>query len=664
MGLRDMLGLNKGADSKLESAFQRPRTPAQAPSNPLTVSPKVAPEPGRTPLTIPVRITGKDSSGRSFSEQTRTLWLEQNRVRIVTVEDVGLGTDIVLESLALGRSDLAKVVWKADIAMPGQPFEIDLELLDIFDSEGDWAADYVRTASEGPPTAEPTPGIQLLQTGPGRLGPLPAAQSPTSEPRPASAPAEDLAPETPSTVSSAEAVKSSEASEAGDMPDASTTTTSVTNPSTAATAAIDIAGPPAADGDPENPSISNATNPDLEDHTEPCRVESESPPLGSSPETQAAVHPVRAVEETEETNECTAEVAREVSRNLDDEAEEGVSRVGSRLDELAQQMEARLEELTDQAQTHWGELRREAETSLASLVEQQENRLSEVTAAIQNLRPSSNVLSGQREPDGNGRAALMTSPQDLDEFARQIEDRIWRRLEGRAESAVKQVMERLEGSRTAARNVEEESLPETYRQGTYAGTLDLRRLARKIEDRVVDEIHNAEHSLSLSLTSLDIRLKALAKTPGPNLLAESVVKQESSEDHTAWQAREWAMHCARTVAAQAPGLWEDLLAEISHLLEQRRIPHASFEAVPPHGLVIHKPTYPAIEMSAELDASAQEVNCVITRTARRGDPPSRSQRRLRFYVDDSGELYLCEGDSILNVQTAARWMLEPLIHER
>lgn len=70
-----------------------------------------APRRQRSVVPIPIAISGVDSEGHSFKEDSHTLVITRNGMMIETIYRLNLGTEVAVENSALGRSSTGRVVW-------------------------------------------------------------------------------------------------------------------------------------------------------------------------------------------------------------------------------------------------------------------------------------------------------------------------------------------------------------------------------------------------------------------------------------------------------------------------------------------------------------------------------------------------------------------------
>lgn len=90
-----------------------------------------APKSSRIAIAIPVNITGKDATGHSFKETTRTVEIDRQGGRILTLHQLAVGASISIENPSLGQTALAKVVNCINRRSRQGPSQIDIELADL-----------------------------------------------------------------------------------------------------------------------------------------------------------------------------------------------------------------------------------------------------------------------------------------------------------------------------------------------------------------------------------------------------------------------------------------------------------------------------------------------------------------------------------------------------
>src|SRR6267143_1768782 len=64
----------------------------------------------RFPVLIPVKVKGKDTEGRIFEEDSRTIVVTRHAILVAMTHQLALGAEIAIENLALGRTSVGRVV--------------------------------------------------------------------------------------------------------------------------------------------------------------------------------------------------------------------------------------------------------------------------------------------------------------------------------------------------------------------------------------------------------------------------------------------------------------------------------------------------------------------------------------------------------------------------
>lgn len=137
-------------------------------------------------ISIPIAISGKDTAGHTFKENTKTLIINKHGAKVATVHQVALGAELGIENRALGRSAKACVVWLGDKASPKDASEIGLQLTE---AQNIWGIEFPPDDwQEGPPVG---PGGQRLERSAAKAPPkgteapaAPQAKAPALAPSP------------------------------------------------------------------------------------------------------------------------------------------------------------------------------------------------------------------------------------------------------------------------------------------------------------------------------------------------------------------------------------------------------------------------------------------------------------------------------------------------
>jgi hypothetical protein len=127
----------------------------------------------RLAIAIPITISGKDSAGHAFKENSRTVVINKHGAKILTFHQLAMGTEIAIENRALGRTAKAAVVWQGEQPGPKDPMEVGIQLLHAENIWGiefppdDWqdgpsAGTVSRKPGAAPPSPLPSPGTPAL----------------------------------------------------------------------------------------------------------------------------------------------------------------------------------------------------------------------------------------------------------------------------------------------------------------------------------------------------------------------------------------------------------------------------------------------------------------------------------------------------------------------
>jgi hypothetical protein len=115
----------------------------------------------RLAIAIPITLTGKDASDRAFKENSRTVIINKQGAKIVSFHQLALGSEVMVENRALGRSAKATVVWLGDRKSSKDAQEVGVQL---FEAQNIWGIDFApEDWQEGPPIGE---GGQRLEKAP------------------------------------------------------------------------------------------------------------------------------------------------------------------------------------------------------------------------------------------------------------------------------------------------------------------------------------------------------------------------------------------------------------------------------------------------------------------------------------------------------------------
>ncbi len=152
----------------------------------------------RLNIAIPISISGKDSDGLSFKEDTRTAVINKHGAKFLTLHQLTLGDEVIIENRALGVSAKAKVVWLGKRRSPQDSVEVGIQLAEDKNVWGiafppeDWQEGSPVVASGGKlgvaaPVSRPPPAAPPAEAAP-VPAPTPAKIEVASKPAPAALP--------------------------------------------------------------------------------------------------------------------------------------------------------------------------------------------------------------------------------------------------------------------------------------------------------------------------------------------------------------------------------------------------------------------------------------------------------------------------------------------
>ncbi len=138
----------------------------------------------RLAIAIPVAISGKNSGGAPFKENTRTVTINRQGAKVATMQTLTLGAEVLLENRHLGTSARGNVVWLGERKGPRDLVEIGVQLSE---AENIWGIEFPpEDWQEGPPAqASASPSTPVEKPPP---------------PAPIKAPLEVSAPKPPAAV--------------------------------------------------------------------------------------------------------------------------------------------------------------------------------------------------------------------------------------------------------------------------------------------------------------------------------------------------------------------------------------------------------------------------------------------------------------------------------
>ena len=138
----------------------------------------------RLSITIPITMSGKDTGGHTFKENSRTVVINKQGAKILTFHQLAVGAEVTIENRILGRTAKATVVWVGDRPSPKDALEVGVQLAN---AENIWGIEFPPDDwQEGPPAATTSQKVE----------PQPPASAPPPPAAP-SAPVDSAAPKAP-----------------------------------------------------------------------------------------------------------------------------------------------------------------------------------------------------------------------------------------------------------------------------------------------------------------------------------------------------------------------------------------------------------------------------------------------------------------------------------
>jgi hypothetical protein len=138
----------------------------------------------RLAIAIPIALSGKDASDRAFKENSRTVIINKQGAKIITFHQLALGSEVMVENRALGRSAQATIVWLGDRKSSKDPQEVGVQLQE---AQNIWGIDFApEDWQEGPPIGEGGQRLEKLPAtasaaAPGTPSPAAVVEPPAPE---------------------------------------------------------------------------------------------------------------------------------------------------------------------------------------------------------------------------------------------------------------------------------------------------------------------------------------------------------------------------------------------------------------------------------------------------------------------------------------------------
>ena len=151
---------------------------------------------------------------------------------------------------------------------------------------------------------------------------------------------------------------------------------------------------------------------------------------------------------------------------------------------------------------------------------------------------------------------------------------------------------------------------------------------------------------------------------------EERIEIAQSKDGCRAKAREWLMYSEKVFQTKMPTLWRVLFSQVEQIVKKWNEVHGrndprwiEFQAVIPDGLLARRAQFPTLALSVWLDKDDRSVLFKLVSKIDRQTTAKESHGRLRIVLmeEGDGELHLFNGDELLDDETAARLIVEPLL---
>lgn len=93
----------------------------------------------RVEVSIPVTLIGKDSSGREFRENTRTVVVNKHGAKIATTHHLELESEVTVENRKLGKKAKGKIAWLGESLSARDPLQVGVQL---YEAENIWGIEF------------------------------------------------------------------------------------------------------------------------------------------------------------------------------------------------------------------------------------------------------------------------------------------------------------------------------------------------------------------------------------------------------------------------------------------------------------------------------------------------------------------------------------------
>jgi hypothetical protein len=93
----------------------------------------------RLTIAIPIFISGTDALGKEFRESAHTLVVNKHGAKIVTVHQLAIGAEIMIENPAVGGAAKAVVL---GLGAPNGPADLPEVIVQLFEARNIWGIDF------------------------------------------------------------------------------------------------------------------------------------------------------------------------------------------------------------------------------------------------------------------------------------------------------------------------------------------------------------------------------------------------------------------------------------------------------------------------------------------------------------------------------------------
>lgn len=147
--------------------------------------------------------------------------------------------------------------------------------------------------------------------------------------------------------------------------------------------------------------------------------------------------------------------------------------------------------------------------------------------------------------------------------------------------------------------------------------------------------------------------------------AEERAKQIKENERLHAFDRAWQIHSSKTIEAKAPSLWKELassieqkVGEFNQVFPNEPQHRLELETTVPNGLIVRKPYFPALCLTARLELAEHTIRFTIKSTPSYDSGTRETSGILRIRLLDGGELYILNGEKLLTIEEASRLLLD------